>query len=420
MSTHSNPTSEFNGELDRSFGENGRFIPDLPSNVRNANFLGVTKDENNIYIAGSFTHHNLTNGYMCCRVSNDGKIDTDFGNGGYATGSYSDEGVTLSGVASQVIIQSIAGVKKILLIGSTQRQQLALVRLNSDGSLDRGYGREGQVILNFPLLTMDTQQSPDSAAGISKAIALEDAKVILLYRHTEGAYIIRVKNNGSLDETFNGSGYRLFKHTDEREIYLTSLLETTSSKYLLGGAQTNSESPNSAIIIRLLENGTIDREYGEDGIVTIEDKSIQNKNYEFNALAPQHNDRTAAFGVAAESTRSGLIASLEPDGSRNIQFNGAQPVITQVDHNHTVWLKGRMLPNGQLQVLGLGEKLIGADQNPVLVQYNADGTIDKNFGRDGIIRFTGDARRLMEFDEGRVLFTKLEEGKQILARGLIP
>ncbi|WP_339490663.1 hypothetical protein [Pseudomonas sp. RL_5y_Pfl2_70] len=421
MSTSSNSIPVFNGEPDLSFADQGKFtLPVIPNTVFTS-ILGLGKDEKHLYLAGYIFYQPLKNDYVCCRLSLDGKLDTSFGDQGYARGNFPEEDGETNGVAEHVIVQDIDGEKKILLIGehNNRYQRPALIRLNSDGSPDKSYGKDGTVIIKLPSPPLPAPDAPGSTANIPQAIALEDGKVIVLKMAIEGTYVIRVDKDGSLDKTFNGSGYRLFNAPNGGNTFLRTVLNTTDGKYLLGGSQFEPGKPASGLIIRLLTDGTEDPDYGVNGVVEIVDDSAQERGFGFNTLAPQNNNRTAAIGQASRSVRSGLITSREPDGSPNIQFNKATPLVTQLEFYPTAWSAGRMLPNGKLQVAGQADEPLGSNKNLVVVQLQPNGEFDNTFGINGVVRFAGDAGAMMMLNENRVFFST-HESQQVIQCGLVP
>jgi uncharacterized delta-60 repeat protein len=130
------------------------------------------------------------------RYNTDGSLDTSFDSGGIATtpiGSGDDE-------ARAVGIQ---GDGKIVVAGWSEQSgthDIALVRYNTDGSLDTSFNLDGKV--TSPIGTGD-----DEAYGVA---IQSNGKIIVVGRsESSGLFdiaVVRYNTDGSLDTTFDGDG----------------------------------------------------------------------------------------------------------------------------------------------------------------------------------------------------------------------
>ncbi len=151
---------------------------------------------------------------------NPGGLDDTFGSGGKV--------VTYAGgnsYASGLVLQAD---RKIVIVGSFNGTNLALARYLPDGNLDPTFNGDGIVIANFvdnPILdksysyqsdisTRNRKQNPEYGVGtIGNAVVIDpDGKIVVtgmlvpLSDYPE-VFVARFNTDGSLDHTFNGTGY---------------------------------------------------------------------------------------------------------------------------------------------------------------------------------------------------------------------
>jgi uncharacterized delta-60 repeat protein len=128
------------------------------------------------------------NGTLDTTFSADGKVTTEFGGEDYGLG---------------VVVQSNG---KIVVAGrnwiSSDDSRLALVRYNTNGSLDTTFSGDGKVLTN------PTPGVPDSMRGL--AIQTDGKIVVVGEKGNDGSrdfILARYNSNGSLDNTFSGNGW---------------------------------------------------------------------------------------------------------------------------------------------------------------------------------------------------------------------
>lgn len=125
-----------NGSLDANFGAGGKVITDLFGGDDGARTVSI-QSGGKILAAGS-----TNSGAAFVRYNPDGSLDTTFGTGGKVAG----------GPESGVAALGIQWDGKMLVAGTSSlafRRDFALVRYNSDGTLDNTFGAGGQVSTDF-------------------------------------------------------------------------------------------------------------------------------------------------------------------------------------------------------------------------------------------------------------------------------
>ncbi|MGA9109772.1 MAG: delta-60 repeat domain-containing protein, partial [Smithella sp.] len=185
-----------------------------------------------------------------------GSLDTTFGTGGIVTtpiGSY-------DAYAYALAIQSDGRIVVSGYSSNGSNYDFALVRYNTDGSLDTTFGTGGIVITPM-----------GSGYDIAYALAIQsDGRILAAGNSYNGSNynfaLVRYNTNGSLDTTFGTGGI------------VTTSIGTGDSEALALGIQSDGNilaagkspdgSNNDFALVRYNTNGSLDTTFGTGGIVT--------------------------------------------------------------------------------------------------------------------------------------------------------
>lgn len=210
------------GSLDNSFGNGGVVTTDLgaiPGTTNNTAGSAALQSDGKIVVAGGTQGQAGPEEWAFDRYNTDGSLDTSFGGSG--TGKLFIQGGQNSGMLKSVAIQSDG---KIVAAGTqnlTGSYKAALVRLNSDGSLDTGFAGTGEIFGNY-------------SSNASSVAIQADGKILV--GATGGLILARYNTDGSLDTTFNSSGtvqnFSVTFNTGEMAI-------ESDGKVVVGGSQNN-------------------------------------------------------------------------------------------------------------------------------------------------------------------------------------
>ncbi|HYV92931.1 MAG TPA: T9SS type A sorting domain-containing protein [Chitinophagales bacterium] len=182
-------------------------------------------------------------GFMLLRYDSTGLFDTSFSSNGIVS--------TLIGSESGIYAVAIQSDNKIVAGGYTQtgnNTDWALVRYNSNGTLDSSFGIQGIV----------TTAMSNTAIN---AIAIQpDGKILV---SAPGTFtLVRYNSDGSLDTTFGTNGIA----TDSTFESTGSFALQVDGKIVATGATLN--LPDDFALIVLNEDGSIDSSFGTNGVTT--------------------------------------------------------------------------------------------------------------------------------------------------------
>lgn len=182
-----------NGSLDNSFGLGGIDTSASMNGLQSANSVNIQSD-GKILIAG--TTANTHNDFLTMRFNTDGTLDNTFGVGGIVTTPFSafDNGSYASKIQTD---------GKIISLGYNSTNGIstdfALMRFNSDGTLDNFFGSAGKISINHGI------------ADVGTGLALQaDGKIVFTgtcNSGTDSFHVFRCKMDGSLDSTFGTNGH---------------------------------------------------------------------------------------------------------------------------------------------------------------------------------------------------------------------
>jgi uncharacterized delta-60 repeat protein len=272
------------------------------------------------------------------------------------------------------------------------------------GNLDLSFGNGG------------LGELPDMTRGMA---ALPDKKLIVVTgsNHQKKFTVARFNEAGEFDESFGERGV-VELPIRGLGMFPRRIVALNSGKYLIAAYQTGAVSTKK-YIIRLLEDGSFDNSFGDNGIATINIADVAGASIEsgvrfFNgserensaegkffsedwlAFSELHAKIYLSAGITTDDEGfKGIVFRLDEDGSLDETFNGGYTVLRAQDDGFSIRL-------GSLAVHGDGV-LVGATTFPVggflgdafVIRYNQSGSADTSFGDRGtvLIRSKTDDRK---------------------------
>ncbi|TNC99977.1 MAG: FG-GAP repeat-containing protein [Rhodocyclaceae bacterium] len=228
------------GSLDTGFSGDGMLVTDFAGGNDFAN-CSVLQPDGKILVAG----HN-SNEFAVVRYNADGTLDGGFGAAGMLT---TDIGASFD-VAQSITLQADG---KILVAGGSYvggAYDFALVRYNTDGTLDGGFGTAG-------MLTTAIGSNEDWGRSVT---VQSDGKILLAGWSWNGSNndfaLVRYNTNGSLDSSFDGDG----KLTTAIGAGLDngfSITVQADGRILVAGASDNGSNTDFALV-RYNVDGSLD------------------------------------------------------------------------------------------------------------------------------------------------------------------
>jgi len=241
--------AQASGSLDSSFGSDGKVITVFGTSNESANSIAI-QSNGKIVVAGS-SSNGTNNEFTVTRYNTDGSLDSSFDSDGKVTttiGSNAD--------AFSVAIQSDG---KIVLAGNAiigGRDEIAVARYNTDGSLDSSFDSDGKVTT--------TIGEADYAASV---VVQSDGKIVVAGSSATGGdsnfALIRFNTDGSLDSSFDPAVTPIGSANDEAY----SVAIQSNGKIVVAGYSDNGAQRVFAVA-RYSADGSLDSSFDSDGKVT--------------------------------------------------------------------------------------------------------------------------------------------------------
>ncbi|MCP5090227.1 MAG: hypothetical protein GY949_04815, partial [Gammaproteobacteria bacterium] len=314
-----------NGSLDTGFGGgDGITATDLFSagNHDYAQSVAIQAD-GKILLGGERLGGASSYDFVLARYNTDGTLDTGFGGGnGYV--------MTEVGGDDQSYSTLVQTDGKIVVIGFTDND-VALVRYNSDGTLDTSFDADGKV-------TTDLAGNTDQAFS---AALQADGKIVVAGYSNNGVdndfMLARYDTDGSLDTSFGGGdGFTTTAIGNGGDIAWSLALQT-DGKIVLAGQSHNGSNDDFAYA-RYNSDGTLDTTFDsvplnsldgtpgflEDGAAVVLDTDVEIRDAELDALNSGNGNYDGASvtlvrngGASAEDVFSatGTLSALTESGN---------------------------------------------------------------------------------------------------------
>lgn len=364
--------------------------------------------------------------------------DPDFGFGTYGAGETS---LAFDGIDLLINDTAIAPDGKVLL-GGNKGNNMAVVRLNVDGSLDTTFGEGGlfesarkltvssiavqsdlNIVVGFGL--NEVYGAPDMEAGrllqsglgfdpsfgnngiasvgdrweyessVRDVLVQRDGKVVVAGGADQDFVVVRYNANGTPDNTFEGDGvakhgFGAVEEASAIAIDYNGNFETNpgyGSLAVVGINTFRTVTPDRFLVLRLRADGTTDNTFDGDGKLTAPNISGAGIEAAF-GVAIQPGGKVVAAGSAIAATdpeqSNFLIARFNLNGTLDNSFGlSGSGGVTELDLGGRD--RGRSLAIGYHNTVG--NLLVGGSRNNSVsvVALTPDGQPDTRFSGDGIL-----------------------------------
>lgn len=372
-----------NGNLDTSFGVGGVIAMAgythfwaglLPS-------LVLQTDGKWVMTTTQANDANFTNDYDIRRFNSDGSVDTAFGVAGVVNINFGGYGDSTDAVATTALQQQDGKlVAAGWLYDANSIKQFGLVRYNFNGSLDTTFNGSGSAVTTF-----DDRNSYGSV--LTDLIQQADGKLVAIGWTQTGTALARYNTDGSPDASFNGDGKVITRDGLSGDIPADigvgatpySVMQQSDGKLVLGGTTYKEDGIYQMLLTRYNADGSLDTSFNGTGFVRTESEGgVNGAGSAVNSVIQQSDGKLVAVGYASGAACS-VVARYLDDGSLDTSFNSQGVVCTSIGVSGSAANRAIQQSDGKLIVGGNGGTTIQ------LARYNSDGSLDANFGIQGVI-----------------------------------
>lgn len=309
---------------------------------------------------------NNTFGLGVSRYNPNGTLDTTFGAGGRAS--------TVVGSSSGARAIGLQFDGKIIVAGysnsATGDQDFALVRFNSNGTLDTTFGNNGKVTTNvvgFVDFVTAVAIQPDGkivASGVGSGSTLASSNFAT----------VRYNSNGTLNSGFGTNGIVVTDFFNNFDFPNDVAIQNDGKIVVAGeaGHHPTDASQDDFGIVRYDPDGSLDSSFGGTGKVTSDFSGGHSD--QAHAVAAQADGKIVVAGQSFFSNGDFLIARYDSNGSLDSSFGDGGKVITDFGNSDAAY--GMTIqPDGKIIAVGQAVISIGntVDTDFALARYYESG-----------------------------------------------
>ena len=368
------------GELDSSFGAGGKVNTDILESDDEAKAVALQPD-GRIIAAGSIWNGGAQD-FALIRYLPDGSLDSTFGIGGKVT--------TRFPTASYINAIALQPNGRIVVAGCANaffrgRADLALARYTRDGALDGSFGYGGLVITD--VLNLDDYVTSLALQPDGKIIA---GAVVTNQAANFDFALIRYNSDGSLDTTFGPSHTgKVVTDVAGASDLLFAIALLSDGRIMAGGGTVDPFRGINFCLARYTAAGTLDASFGDQGIVQTAFFGPVAAAYSL-ALQSDGKIVLAGcvlyevIGNPPRDRSAGALARYNPDGSLDPSFGDAGKMTIEFAGQDFTAYAEAILSNGGIIIGGpvvpdVGEASFG------LACFTNDGMLDRAFGGSGAV-----------------------------------
>ena len=385
------------GGLNPAFGGGKGFVTHDGAAGGTGNDVGqiIRRDSSGrLLVAGYSTEANGAMDMALWRYNANGSLDTTFNGQGFLT----DKGISWNGNAQTVGLGlGIDSQGRIVVAGYSLTDTASGVwmtvvwRYLPDGTRDLSFNGVG--IANYPIGQMQS-------AGTTLAIDASDRIVIGGFAWNGSSWdamFCRYTADGFLDTSFAGVGYTVHNGAaggNGEEMVQTLVLDGTGRIVATGGS-ANSAGHTDLVIWRYNTDGSLDTSFNGTGFVTREHDGGVHGQDTGHGITLDASGRIVVSGWQPNAAGDDDFAiwRYNANGSIDTSFNGTG-VLTQngaAGGSGTDWGFGVAIDSaGRILASGTTANAAG-DRDMAVWRFNANGTFDTSFGGKGWVTFGGSA-----------------------------
>lgn len=322
-----------------------------------------------------------------------GTLDSSFGVEGLAISSFFEN-------LDQGRAMVIQPDDKIVVAGMTYSgtYDFALCRFNADGTPDNSFGVDGKVITDF---------SGYDEEGSALTIQPDGKLIVAGFSYDEphaslDFALARYLTDGTLDDSF-GNGGKVMTFFDGNA-WAKAIAVQADGKIVAAGASNYLNGQQDFGIVRYLENGDLDLEFGEGGIV----RTGFATNSEDNpmAIALQADGKIIVTGetrLESSFNYDFAIVRYNANGTLDDGFNDDGRIATNFGFNKDVASAVAIQADGKIIATGKVGTDFTADFG--IARYSTSGYPDETFGEDGrvIVTTNGISKAIMLQPDNKIL-----------------
>jgi len=374
------------GALDESFADGG--VARLVVGTNGSDLAqGVREDGQGNLFVGIQSLSELQNDVAVVRLLSDGSLDTSFGTSGVAR---------YQGALNEFVRAiAIDGSGRIVVGGGTASlgggSGAAVVRFTSAGALDLEFGAGGVSLLQFDPAVEDRVTGVD----------VDGAGRILAIGHTETTvdagtgFLARILDDGSLDTSFADTGIMELTEPDGTRNSGETVLLVGTDLLAVGSLEAEAADNGDYGAWRLDDTGVPVASWAVDGIA----RAGETRDVRVWDASIAGDGRILVAGHRWNGTHNtGAVAAFLADGTLDASFGVAGQVVLDTPEQSRLY---RVRDAGGGRIVAIGDVVIAGEPSMGIWRFDSSGQIDGSFADQGFLR--------LDFDQADLLDTAQQE-----------
>jgi len=247
--------------------------------------------------------------------------------------------------------------------------------------LDESFGKGGVIKISFGA------ESYPSGGAVQSDGKLVVAGSFNYEGYSRAIALTRVHANGTLDEKFGNKGIVITKvGINSRS---TGVAIMPDGRIVIVG-WSFAERENQGVTLAMYHaNGTLDTNFGDNGLLIIPDKRYSAP-YAY-TLAIQPDGKILVGGeikINLDYNKKFFLARVTSDGALDTEFGEKGKVVTDVGGGDVKITALALQQDGKIIASGIQQKdsrgAKGSSSSHILARYNSNGSLDKRFGNQGL------------------------------------
>jgi len=344
-----------NGQPDLTWGTNGIVLQEFGQGYSRIKRMELQSDGKIIAAGRGNDSGTFTSYAQIARFNANGTLDTTFGTNGRV--------VKYGGSESDVYGLHVLPDNSIIAIGYVlnNNSDIQVIKLTPDGAYDTAFGTNGVAIINFGSFP---QRAFCSAMNGSKILI---GGVVSIPR--ENMLLLQLNENGSIDTTFGTSGgytATSFRDTPTFSDYDRGFALTVSGGKIYQAGYREITSNNYNInLAKYNIDGTLDTTFSDDGKLLIDGPGQRDFVNDIKIL----NDQSilmAGHSIINNNQLRFMLLKLDPDGSFATGFGTGGAVITPMSGSSTI---NTIIVNED-NIIAVGSANTGTDSSFAMAKYH--------------------------------------------------
>lgn len=377
------------GDLDPSFGEQGRVLLDFPearfNSVRGMNLTPTGK----ILVVGS----TAPNDFIVGCLTEAGEIDRAFGQNGFMKGQF------LKNASAGDSVTALDD-GKILVSGTYFADDNALPaisRLLPDGEFDTTFANGGTFVFPPDAISSGTGNGTDAMLGPlrsggstgTRSTVLPDGKILISQTFISNSnpfgLLIRLTADGIPDTSFNGTGFTVVRYPHENiaSTLVWSFMVTDRSEIIVCGQLQLFGKSVQGLLVRYGANGRPDTRFGSEGTGFIA-LDIDQYGIRVDDTVAGHDGRFVGFGALAKSDvfeQAAIAFGRTREGTPDTRFNKGQIAsVIDLEVASEWYSAAMMMASNKLVATGITFDPDLEKEEILVGRYLGSGELDQEFG----------------------------------------